>query len=420
MDQRLKIQVHSEIGQLQGVILHEPGAEIENMTPKNAERALYSDILNLAVASKEYMQFENVLRLHTNVYKISELLTQILNNEKVKELLVKKICKNEDAFNILDNLMLLNSSELTKVLIEGVKLEKDSLTQFLSNERYALPPLHNFFFMRDASVAMYDEVLITRMASKIRAREALVMEAVFDYSPTFNTKTFNPLNRHDCPAELTMEGGDILIARDDITLVGLGSRTTSQGIDYIVNHFKEKQKTHHIIVQELPYKPESFIHLDMVFTFLDVDTCMVYEPLILKPNKHQTLHIELYNGKVKNITRVKNLIKALSKLNMELKPVKCGGENDVWVQEREQWHSGANFFAMAPGKIIGYGRNVYTIEELNKNGFEVLKAKDVINNNCKLEDYSKYVITIEGSELARGGGGARCMTMPISRNKVDW
>jgi len=85
MDQRLKIQVHSEIGQLQGVILHEPGAEIENMTPKNAERALYSDILNLAVASKEYMQFENVLRLHTNVYKISELLTQILNNEKVKD-----------------------------------------------------------------------------------------------------------------------------------------------------------------------------------------------------------------------------------------------------------------------------------------------------------------------------------------------
>ena len=56
------IQVNSEIGDLEGVILHPPGPEVEYMTPENAERALYSDILNLPVARKEYDQLECLLR----------------------------------------------------------------------------------------------------------------------------------------------------------------------------------------------------------------------------------------------------------------------------------------------------------------------------------------------------------------------
>jgi len=30
------------------------------------------------------------------------------------------------------------------------------------------------------------------------------------------------------------------------------------------------------------------------------------------------------------------------------------------------------------------------------------------------------VITIEGNELSRGGGGARCMTMPVARQDIIW
>ena len=51
------VNVNSEIGELEAVIIHSLGSEVENMTPENAERALYSDILNLSVAQSEYSQF---------------------------------------------------------------------------------------------------------------------------------------------------------------------------------------------------------------------------------------------------------------------------------------------------------------------------------------------------------------------------
>ncbi|MCK9207989.1 MAG: arginine deiminase family protein, partial [Salinivirgaceae bacterium] len=91
-----------------------------------------------------------------------------------------------------------------------------------------------------------------------------------------------------------------------------------------------------------------------------------------------------------------------------------------WTQEREQWHSGANFFALGPGKVIGYERNVYTMEEMHKHGFEIIRARDVLKKTVSLDDYQKYVVTIDGSELARGGGGARCMSMPVRRKPVNW
>jgi len=146
---------------------------------------------------------------------------------------------------------------------------------------------------------------------------------------------------------------------------------------------------------------------------------MVYQPVIFENHHFQTINICIENGKVTTISDEKNLPDALRKLNIDVKPVFCGGSNDSWIQEREQWHSGANFFAFAPGKVIGYERNVHTIGELNKNGFEVVRAEDLLKGRATIPS-GKCVVTIAGSELSRGGGGARCMTMPFSRQKVDW
>lgn len=421
MDNKLQVNVASEIGELQGVIIHTPGAEVENMTPMDAHRALYSDILNLDIARREYSQISGVLSKVTKTYEIKDLLYKVLCNPNAKQGLIKRICLHEGVGHLIEELNDIPPKQLVNTLIEGLPIKRNSLTSFLSNERYALPPLYNFYFTRDSSISVYNEVLIGKMGNGVRDRETIIMEAIFNHSDTFDTKTINPTSSISS-SKISIEGGDVLIARDDILLIGNSARTTTQGIDFITKRLcsMNLNKEHHIIVQELPYEPESFIHLDMVFTFLDVDSCMIFEPLVLRPNKYQTVLITIQDCKVKQIKNVENILVALKSLGMDLKPIYCGGTVDSWTQEREQWHSGANFFAIGPGKVIGYARNTYTLEEMSKNGYDIIRAKEVINGKIDLSSQNKYVITLDGSELARGGGGARCMTMPVSRGHVNW
>lgn len=419
--EKLSVNIQSEIGELEGVILHTPGAEVENMTPANAQRALYSDILNLSVAKKEYAQLTGVLSKVTKTYEVMDLLEKVLCNERTKNELILDICKHENALMLADELLDVKPKELARILIEGVPLVKNNLTNFLSHERFSLKPLYNFYFTRDASISIGEDVLISRMANAVRDRESIIMEAIFSKSGMFNTQTINP-NSFNLVDNVTIEGGDVLVAREDILLIGNGTRTNTHGIDFILSRLlarNDKQRKH-ILVQELPSKPESFIHLDMVFTLLDTDKCMIYDPIILQPNRYQTVQITIEKGKVLEIKTVDNLLVALKKLGMDLQPIMCGGAKDRWTQDREQWHSGANFVAIGPGKVIGYARNVNTMNEMNKYGFEIIRAKDVVADKVDLNNYSKYVVTIDGSELPRGGGGARCMTMPVRRKPIKW
>jgi len=416
----ITINVNSEIGKLNGVIVHVPGAEVENMTPENAERSLYSDILNLSVALPEYNGFLGVLKQFTTVFEVRDLLTDIVNIDEAKGELLGKLCRfydiNKEVCNYLQNL---KAPELARQLIEGVEMNKNTLTAYFDDEKYSVRPVPNLFFTRDASFTVNDNVMISKMASRVRAHETFIMETIFDYHPAFKGNTLNLVNEFSSSKDAHIEGGDVLVAREDVLVVGNGARSSSQGIDTLLEHFKNKPGVQHILVQELPYKPESFIHLDMTFTFLDMDKAMVYQPLILGSNRFLTIHITIDGSNV-SIREEDNLLKALNKLGIDLEPVFCGGSSNITFMEREQWQSGANFFAIKPGMVLGYERNVRTIEAMSKADFEVIQANEVINKDKNPLDYKRAVITIKGDELSRGGGGARCMTMPVSREKVEW
>jgi len=409
-----KVNITSEIGKLNAVILHKPGVEIERMTPENIHSALYSDILNKRIVDSEYANFCGVFEKCTTTYYVTDLLKQLLKDEQLRMEIVSKSCKYDSCEYLIDELLQHTPEQLADELITGFAYRKGKDPDIYETERYILKPLYNLFFTRDASSSIYNQVLIHPMSYQVRKRESLIFDSIF--RNLFKCETIHP-QRYVSTAGT--EGGDTLIARHDTLFIGTGSRTNKNGINFLVEKFRKERPQFNILVQELPQTPESFIHLDMVFTFLDKHYCMAYKPIIAQNlgNLH-TYHIKIDNGEAKYIEKT-NFLQGLKDLGFDMKPISCGGD-EYWNQQREQWHSGANFFALDQGKVIGYSRNNNTIEAMNNAGFEVLKAADVVAGKDSPFDHKMCVVTFDACELPRGGGGARCMTMPVNRDEVEW
>ncbi|HEX2219094.1 MAG TPA: arginine deiminase family protein, partial [Gemmatimonadales bacterium] len=74
----MSVEVTSEIGPLQSVLVHTPGPELEAVTPGNREDFLYDDIIDLEIAQREHRQFVSVLKRFAKVHQVRELLAEIL------------------------------------------------------------------------------------------------------------------------------------------------------------------------------------------------------------------------------------------------------------------------------------------------------------------------------------------------------
>jgi arginine deiminase len=140
----------------------------------------------------------------------------------------------------------------------------------------------------------------------------------------------------------------------------------------------------------------AFMHLDTVFTQIDRNTYVVH-PGILGP----LTVFEITPAKTG--IRIKEARGSLQQIleqythsdSVEL--ISCGGD-DVIASRREQWNDGSNTLALAPGKVIVYDRNNVTNTILREKGIEVLE--------------------MPSSELSRGRGGPRCMSMPLIREEI--
>jgi arginine deiminase len=422
----MRLNVTSEIGRLKSVLVHLPGREIDLMVPPMMAQLLFDDILYGQVAREEHRRFQQLIRfVADDVYDLQDLLEEVLEDEEVRNRIVRDLGKrNRLGRKLIASLLEEPPAALAEVLISGIARETESgeLPQF------DLYPIPNLFFMRDPQIVIGDRVVIASMATQARRRESLLSKYVFENHPHFKreetfwvdfmaTEPERPMPRNTP----TLEGGDVLIPRRDLLLMGVTERTNKAGVEALMQSLKASNAgVKSVIIVDIP-RQRSFMHLDTIFTFINRHECLIYPPVIL-PSGGQAATVttvDLTKKRSLAYTEQKSLLGALKKKGFDLEPIYCGGKSAV-DQQREQWTDGANAFALAPGIILLYERNVRTAEALAKQGYHIVYEDDLLLGRTEMETWTdkKYALQIAGNELSRARGGPRCMTMPLEREEL--
>lgn len=405
------ICVRSEINPLKKVLLHRPGKELLNLTPDTLGELLFDDIPFLKVAQEEHDAFAQILRDNgTEVVYLEDLMTDVLSlNPKLVEPFLRQwlfegnIKTRRWQDKCLEYLTAnFKGKALVEKTMEGITLKEmgDAARAYSLQDLVAPPddlvvhPMPNLYFTRDPFASVGTGVFLHKMYSVTRCRETIYADYIFKYHPDFEGLV---TRYYDRDLHANIEGGDVLNLTEDTLAIGISQRTCPDAIEAAArNLFTDPEaKIRTVLAFDIP-KSRAFMHLDTVFTQIDVNKYTVH-PAILGPltvyeitpgqDDPADLHIKRVDSDLKHILEQYTHVD-------DVQLIFCGGD-DLIAAAREQWNDGSNTLCIAPGKIVVYQRN------------------DV--SNTILRDNGLTVLEMPSAELSRGRGGPRCMSMPLIR-----
>ena len=403
------INVRSEIMPLKRVLLHRPGNELLNLTPDSLQRLLFDDIPYLKVAREEHDEFARILQMNgVEVVYLEDLMTEVLDiNPDIKEKFIRqfvyeagvKTPKYKDA--VISFLMdFSDNKELVLKTMEGIQIselsamERDmehSLVDLVTEDsKFLADPMPNLVFTRDPFASVGNGISLNKMYSVTRCRETIYAEYIFNYHPEYK----DTVKYYDRYNPYHIEGGDVLVLNDHVLAIGVSQRTMPESIEQLaLNMFKDPDCMIDTVLSFNIPNSRAFMHLDTVFTQIDYDK-FTYHPGIMDTLQVFEIKEDVMEGvKVREVNdSLENILEKYLKRDITLIP--CGAGDKI-ISEREQWNDGSNTLCIAPGVVVVYDRNNIT--------------------NAVLRRYGIKVLEMHSSELSRGRGGPRCMSMPLIR-----
>lgn len=406
----MQLYIPNEYAKLETVLVHRPGDEIDRLTHENMKRYLFEDIPFLTGMQEEHDEFVGeMIDNDIRVLYLEALLLELFRAQPlIKAKVVEQVCMAAQAPAIAPDLLdpaRTPDDMLVRILFRGMthgeyaELTGRTVLDGTVRTMFILPPIPNAYFSRDPAVVVNRCVVSCKMHYAERVRETLLVRAVLEHHPEFAGHTIayggSQFPLEDRP--FTIEGGDVIVINEEAVLVGVSERTRSETIKALAR--KAFASGHAKRFYEIPIPTErTFMHLDTVFTIVDLGV-VVWYPGIMERAMPITQIATDGSGGIVEKAESRSLKGILSdEFGRELRIIRTGG-GDEHFADREQRTDGTNILAIAPGVACTYRRNVRTTAAMESAGVNVLK--------------------ISGSELVRGLGGPRCMTMPLRRATVQ-